>query len=184
MECKVLWYQDMWQVIKNCTMTTISKDAGVYPSSEWKRKLIRCRHSPLRLGRVIVKLYNIPSYVATHLVRHHVGCEKFVSTRRSDRGFENEVINRNSPVDMAMELNFEAILNISKKRLCTCADKQTIKVWKMVLEAIKPYEPELIEMCVPECITSGYCPEFKTCGYVDTKVFENKLVNYRKSKEK
>lgn len=178
-QCKILWYQDMWQVIKDCTMTTISKDTGVYPPPQWKRKLIRCKHSPLRAGRVIIKLYNIPSYVATHLVRHHIGVEKFVSTRRTDRGYSDQVIDRNSPVDMVMDLNFEAILNISKKRLCACADAQTIKVWRLVLETIRPYESELIDMCVPECIASGYCPEFKSCGYTSSEAYENKLSNYR-----
>lgn len=73
MRVETIWYEDMWSVIKRCTMTTISKDGDKYPTSEWKTKLIRARHSPIRIGKIIVKLYDIPSYVATHLVRHHVG---------------------------------------------------------------------------------------------------------------
>lgn len=179
MRAETIWHEDMWKVIKRCTMTTISKDSEGYPTSEWKTKLLRAKHSPIRIGKIIVKLYDIPSYVATHLVRHHIGVEKFVSTRRSDRGFENEVIDRNSPVDMVMDLNFEAIMNISKKRLCTCADATTIKVWKMVLEEVKKYEPELYYLCVKECVCDGYCPEFKSCGYADTEQFELTKEKYR-----
>lgn len=179
MRCEVKYYQDMWQQIKDCTMTTISKDAGVYPSSEWKTKLLRSEHSPIRVGFFILKLYDIPSYVATHIARHHVGIEKFISTRRSDRGFEDEVITRDSLVDMSLHINFHALLQISRKRLCTSADKETIKVWKMILESIKEYEPELYSLCVPQCVYCGYCAEFKPCGYANTRHFENRLNEYR-----
>lgn len=181
MRVEVKHYQDMWQQIKDCTMTTISKDCGVYPSSEWKTKLLRSEHSPIRIGYFILKLYDVPSYVATHIARHHIGIEKFVSTRRSDRGFEDEVITRDSPVDMSLHINFHALLQISRKRLCYCADKQTIKAWKMILEAIKEYEPELYNLCVPQCIYNGYCPEFKTCGYADSEAYNAKLEQYRKA---
>lgn len=179
MKVEVKWYQDMWQEIKDCTMTTISKDQGIYPTSEWKTKLLRCEHSPIRIGFFILKLYDIPSYVATHIARHHVGIEKYVATRRSDRGYKDEVITRNSPVDMSIMTNFHALLQISRKRLCSCADAQTIKVWKMVLEAIKPYEPELYNLCVPQCIYCGYCPEFKPCKYANSDAYKARLEKYR-----
>lgn len=179
MRCEVKYHQDMWQQIKDCTMTTISKDAGVYPPSEWKTKLLRSEHSPIRIGFFILKLYDIPSYVATHIARHHIGIEKFVSTRRSDRGFEDEVITRDSPVDMSLMINYHALLQISRKRLCTSADAKTIKVWKMILESIKEYEPELYNLCVPQCLYNGYCPEFKGCRYSDTPQFDLRLCEYR-----
>lgn len=182
MRVETIWYEDMWKTIKRCTMTTISKDSEGYPTSEWKTRLIRAKHSPIRIGRIVVKLYDIPSYVATHLARHHVGVEKYIATRRSDRGFENQVIDRNSPVDMVMDLNFEAIINISRKRLCSCADTNTIKIWRLILEEVKKHEPELYELCVRECVCDGYCPEFKPCGYADTKHFEDAKKAYREYK--
>ena len=40
-----------WQRIKSACMTTISKKAGdKEPPREWKRKLLICRHSPIRRG--------------------------------------------------------------------------------------------------------------------------------------
>ncbi len=179
MVVEIKYYEDMWQEIKNATMTTISKDTGKYPTSEWKTKILRAEHSPIRLGKFIIKLYDIPSYVATHLVRHHIGIEKFVSTRRKDRGYNDEIITRNSPVDIVLELNFQAIINISKVRLCSCADKKTIEVWKMVLETIKSYEPELYYLCVRNCIYRGHCPEFIKCGYADTDDYKYRLDEYR-----
>ena len=40
--------KDSWQEVKNATMTTINKDGGKYPESEWERKLILSEHSPIR----------------------------------------------------------------------------------------------------------------------------------------
>ena len=85
MRIEIKDYQDKWQVIKDATMTTISKDTGSYPTSEWKKKLLMSEHSPIRIGNITFKLYDIPSFVSGNLVRHHIGCEKFVSSRRSDR---------------------------------------------------------------------------------------------------
>ena len=36
---------DNWQGIKDSTMNTIGKDTGVYPKSDWKRRLIMSEHS-------------------------------------------------------------------------------------------------------------------------------------------
>lgn len=179
MRAEIKKYEPMWQEIKDATMTTISKDTGKYPDSEWKTKLLRCEHSPVRLGKFLIKLYDIPSYVSVHLCRHHIGIEKFVSTRRFDRGYDNEVITRDSLVDMTIELDFQAFINISKVRLCTCADKKTTEVWQMILETIKPYEPELYNLCVPSCVYRGHCTEFIKCGFADTDAYEYRLKEYR-----
>lgn len=179
MRCEIKYYEDMWEQIKSATMTTISKESGSYPDSKWKTKLIMAEHSPIRLGKFIVKLYDIPTFVSTHLVRHKNGVEQFVETRRDDRTDYEKVPNRNTPVNMTMELNFQAILNISRKRLCNCAHKETIKVWEMVLEEIKKYEPELYNCCVRECVRCGFCPEFKSCGYNHSDKFIEEILKYR-----
>lgn len=181
MKCEVKWHEDMWQEIKDATLTTISKDKGVYPTYEWKRKLLLCEHSPIRIGRIIVKLYDIPSYVATHIARHHVGIEKFISTRRSDRGFKDQVIDRESPVDMTLDLNFQAVISISRKRTCYCADTITIKVWQLVLDAIKEYEPELVSVCIPDCIYRGKCYEMFPCKvkYNESDAYARRVIEYR-----
>ena len=35
---EVRWHEDMWQEVKNATMTTIGKDTGKYPDTNWKRR--------------------------------------------------------------------------------------------------------------------------------------------------
>ena len=159
-----------WKKIKSACMTTISKEAGPNePSQEWKRKLLLCEHSPIRRGTISWKWDEIPYCISTHFVRHHEGCEKWVGTERADR---TEVKDRSERtqmdiVPMEMEANIQALINISKKRLCTCADPLTRKYWIAVLEAIKEYDEDIYWACVPECVRDGGCPEYKPCGYYD-----------------
>ena len=180
MRIEIKDYQDKWQVIKDATMTTISKDTGSYPTSEWKKKLLMSEHSPIRIGNITFKLYDIQSFVSGHLVRHHIGCEKFVSSRRSDRYNSNEPITRESLVDLTMNCNFQALINISRKRLCNCASKETREAWQMVKDEIAKVEPEVASCMVKECVyRNGLCPEMFSCGYHKTEAFKKELEEYR-----
>lgn len=159
-----------WKKIKAACMTTISKEAGdKEPSSEWKRRLLLAEHSPIRRGSISWKFDKIPYCISTHFVRHHEGVEKWVGTERADR---TEIKDRSERtqmdmVPMEMEANIQAVINISRKRLCNCADPLTIKYWKAVLEAIREYDEDIYWACVPECIRCGGCPEYKPCGFYD-----------------
>lgn len=176
---EVIHYDDLWQMIKNVTMTTIGKDKGKYPDSEWKLKLIQSEHSPIRVGYFIVKIYDAPQFVHGHLVRHSNGVTPFVSTLRNDRNDYDEVPNRNTLQSAGYMINFQALINISRKRCCHCASYETQYVWNLVLEAIKDKEPELYSKCVKECIyRNGLCPEMFTCGYNKTEAFKKELDKY------
>ena len=158
-----------WMKIKSACMTTISKEAGKEPTQEWKRRLLLCEHSPIRRGTISWKFDEIPYCISTHFVRHHEGVEKWVGTERADR---TEIKDRSQRSEMDMvpmevEANIQAIINISRKRLCTSADPLTIKYWKAVLEAIKEYDEDIYWACVPECVRCGGCPEYNSCGYYD-----------------
>lgn len=163
-------YNIDWKKIKSACMTTISKEAGdKEPSSEWKRKLLLCEHSPIRRGSISWKFEEIPYCISTHFVRHHEGVEKWVGTERADRTEVKDRSQRSQMdmVPMEMEANIQALINISRKRLCNSADPLTIKYWKAVLEAIKEYDEDIYWACVPECVRCGGCPEYKPCGYYD-----------------
>ena len=159
-----------WMKIKSACMTTISKEAGKEPTQEWKRRLLLCEHSPIRRGTISWKFDEIPYCISTHFVRHHEGVEKWVGTERADRTEIKDRSQRSQMdmVPMEMEANIQAIINISRKRLCTSADPLTIKYWKAVLEAIKEYDEDIYWACVPECVRCGGCPEYNSCGYYDS----------------
>lgn len=167
-----------WKKIKSACMTTISKEAGdKEPSHEWKRKLLLCEHSPIRRGTISWKYDEIPYCISTHFVRHHEGVEKWVGTERADRTEIKDRSERSQmdTVPMEMEANIQALINISKKRLCTSADPLTRAYWIATLEAIKEYDEDIYWACVPECVRDGGCPEYKPCGY-----YENLMKNESK----
>lgn len=165
-----------WLSIKSACMTTISKQAGdKEPNQEWKRKLLICQHSPIRRGIVSWRWEEIPYAISTHFARHHEGCEKFIGTSRADRTKVKDRSQRSQMdcVPMEMDANIQALINISERRLCTCADPITIKYWKAVLEAIKEYDEDIYWACVPQCVRYGACVEpFSNCKYYENLMKE------------
>ena len=173
-------YKDNWQDVKNATMNTIGKDKGAYPSSDWKRRLLLSEHSPIRKLHIGWKWSDLKYWVSVHLVRHKYGIEHFVSTQRTDRtGISRDEMPQNSLVNHECEANAQALINISRKRLCSCASPETRQAWQQVKNEIALVEPELASVMVKECVyRNGLCPEMFTCGYNKTKLFEEELKEY------
>ena len=179
----------MWQRVLNAARRTIGKKPlSKEPSDEWKAKMLLAEHSPIRLLEFDWTWDEIKQWVTTHLVRHHNGCEKFVHTQRGDRRTlyeEYGVKSRNELPQgalntMDMTANAQALINISRKRLCSCASPETREAWKQVKEAIAEIDPVMASKMVPECIYRGFCPEFMNpCGYSKTEKFQNDLKIYR-----
>ena len=173
-------YKDNWQDVKNATMNRIGKDKGAYPSSDWKRRLLLSEHSPIRKLHIGWKWSDLKYWVSVHLVRHKYGIEHFVSTQRTDRtGISRDEMPQNSLVNHECEANAQALINISRKRLCHCASPETRQAWQQVKSEIALVEPELASVMVKECVyRNGLCPEMFTCGYNKTKLFEEELKEY------
>ena len=173
-----------WRRALNAARRTIGKEPlAKEPSKSWEAKMLLAEHSPIRLVEFDWTWKDIMQWVTTHLVRHHEGCEKFVHSQRGDRRVlpvpRNE-LPQGALNDMDMTANAQAIINISRKRLCSCASKETREAWKQVVEAIRKVDPVLADKCVPECLYRGFCPEFMNpCGYSKTKKFEEDLQKYR-----
>lgn len=71
-------------------------------------------------------------------------------------------------VPMEMDANIQALINISQKRLCNCADPITKKYWEAVVEAIRKYDEDIAWAMVPQCIRCGSCVEpFSNCRFYD-----------------
>ena len=153
MTVEILNYTDQWQAVKNAAMNTIGIENGKYPSSKWKLGILMAEHSPIRLLTLTVRIHDIPYWVAMHLTRHKFGIEHFVSTQRTDRtGITRDGLPQAAPVDYTFTANAQALVNISRKRLCHQAARETLQTWQAVVEAIRQVEPELASVCVPECI--------------------------------
>lgn len=174
-------HEDNWQDIKDSTMNTIGKDTGKYPTSEWKRKLILAEHSPIRRLKFYWRWKNLKSWVSVHFVRHKIGVEHWVSTQRTDRtGIDRNELPQGSMVNHACEADAQALINISRKRLCSCASKETREAWLKVKQKVEESgETELASCMVKECIYRGFCPEMFGCGYDKTDAFQKELREYR-----
>jgi hypothetical protein len=171
-----------WKDIIDAAMTTIGLNKSLkVPTSKWKKRILLAEHSPIRLLIINWKWEKLKYWISVHFVRHKIGIEHFVRTQRSDRtGKNRENMSQSSFVTHECTANAQAIINISRKRLCSQASKETIEAWKEFLINLKYKEPELFDVCVPECIYRGFCPEFKPCGYSNTDKYLIELENYRK----
>lgn len=175
MYVKIAYHEDMWKEIKQNALFTEHKfEEGKYPSSKWKKQMLLCEHSPIRTGMIIVEVHDVPVFVIDHFVRHHVGFTPFVSSLRDDRNEfpEGYIPNRETLNSMRFEGNFQAFINISRKRLCNKAHAETKKVWEAVVDEIAKVEPELASVMVPECVYRGFCPERRCCGFWGTSGFK------------
>lgn len=174
-------YSDVWAQVKAAARTTIGKSgAGVTPSASWKKNILLAEHSPIRRIRVSWVWVGLKSWVSVHFVRHKHGIEHWVSTQRTDRtGVDRNQKTQDAPVRHECEANAQALINISRKRLCAQASPETRKAWQEVIEEVRAADPVLASVCVPECVYRGFCPEFKPCGYAETEAFQQRLAEYR-----
>ena len=171
-----------WQDVAGAAYTTINKEAGnKEPTSLWKRRMLLCEHSPIRHLQVKLKWRDLMYWVSVHFVRHKIGIEHWVRTQREDRtGVERESLPQGNCVEHEILANAQAMINISRKRLCNQASKETRDAWIEALNAIKSEQPELVAVCVPDCVYRGWCYEYKSCGYHLTEKYRRVLEEYRR----
>jgi hypothetical protein len=170
-----------WKDVLNAARFTQRKELlDKEPSIEFKKKIIRAEHSPLRCLMFNIDFYDIPYYSMGHLVRH-VHAQPFVSSSRPDVNGSNaprEEQKKTDPVNMRLFLNAQEIINISKVRLCNKAEFKTRNIWNQVIEELRKTEPELANACVPSCVYRGHCPEIKSCGWADGELFPLRVNDY------
>ena len=171
-----------WKDVLNAARFTQRKELlDKEPSVEFKKKIIKSEHSPLRCLMFHIDIYDIPRYVSDHLVRHHEWCQPFVSTGRSDVLDylpPREEQHMTDLFNTKLFLNAQEIIAISKVRLCNRAEKETRETWQAVINELRKTEPELANACVPNCLYRGFCPEFKSCGLADSELFPLKVTDY------
>ena len=175
-------YVDEWPKVKRSARTTISREGeGTYPSDFWKKNILLAEHSPIRKIKFSWKWTGLKSWVSVHFVRHWLGILHWVTTQRVDRtGVDRDKSPQNTPVEHECEANAQALINISRKRLCSQASPETRKAWLEVKAEVKKNDPILASVMVKECIYRGFCPELYPCGYSETEAYKRELEEYRK----
>ena len=175
-------YADVWSKVKRAARTTISLEGeGAYPSDSWKKTILLAEHSPIRKIKFSWKWKDLKSWVSVHFVRHWLGILHWVTTQRTDRtGVNRDNSPQDTPVSHECEANAQALINISRRRLCTMASPETRAAWREVKTEVAKKDPVLASVMVPECIYRGFCPEFQSCGYADTEAYRKALEEYRR----
>lgn len=173
-----------WRRVLNAARATIGRPkVSKDPKDSWKAKILLAEHSPIRLLEYDFGWKNIRQWVTAHLVRHHEGVEKFVHSQRADRRelpVERDLMPQGARNEMDMTCNAQAFINLSRKRMCMCASKETREAWNKVIKELRKTDPVLASKCVPECIYRGFCPEWMSdCKYHETEGYKRALANYR-----
>lgn len=162
-----------------CEMTFLGK------SKITLHKMYACEHSPCRTQMFWVRLYNIPLFCSTQLLRHHIGSQPFQLSCRPDRkgGYNHfqaklcEVISlmelghtkeataildwlgdnadRYTPVNLGLLLNAQSLINIAKERLCSDASPETHEIFNHIKAEITKVDPDLAPFLVPRCLYRG-----------------------------
>lgn len=162
-----------------CEMTFLGK------SKMTLGRMAMCEHSPLRTQMYWIRLYDIPLFCSTQLLRHHVGSQPFQLSCRSDRKGGNvhfkerinkvvELLNddekewaiselewlrdnadRYTKVNLGLCLNAAALISIARDRLCHDASAETREIFKAIKAKIAEIEPELAPFLVPKCVYRG-----------------------------
>lgn len=155
-----------WDLVYTAALATARKTViGKMPIDEWKRKLLFAEHSPIRALQFLIQ-FECPYFVQNHLVRHHEGVQWFVGSQRNDRQneYDRNAARQDTPVMVTCLINADALLFISRRRLCGKASKETREVWRAVVDAVAKIDPILAEFCVPMCVYRNGCHEANPCG--------------------
>lgn len=181
MTANLLKIKGDWRDVGDCARTTVHMEPGQRaPSSRWKRKMLLSEHSPIRQISFRAKWTGLKYWVSVHLTRHKYGIEHWVRTQRTDRTqVERDELLQGSPIEHEILVNAQALINISRKRLCQQASPETREAWQSMLDEIGEKEPEIVSVCVPDCIYRGWCYEYKPCGYSQTEEYRQQLEAYR-----
>ncbi|MBV5310806.1 hypothetical protein [Chromatium okenii] len=142
-----------------CDMT---RHEGQSASTVSLAAMYRCEHSPIRTQLFWIEMSRIPTFVSVHLVRHSIGVTHYVESNRDDKGGKDT--GRNMPVNHAMLINAQALMAMARKRLCSNAHVDTMRVMGRIKVAVADVDPDLAKAMVPDCVYRGGCHELKSCG--------------------
>jgi hypothetical protein len=170
-----------WIGVKIACLNTIGKTKTTKePSELWKKNLLLSEHSPIRRLKYIWTWTDLPYWVSVHITRHKFGIDHWVSTQREDRtGEDRDSKRQDEPVIHTVEGNAQALINVSRKRLCFQASTPTREAWEKAKVEVGKVDNVMASVMVKECVYRGFCPELTSCGYADSHAYILELQEYR-----
>ena len=172
-----------WKRALNAARRTIGKEPiDKEPSDNWKASVLLAEHSPIKLVEYLISFKDLRQWVGVHILRHGFMLP-FIHSQRQDRrelDCDRDDLPQGTPNDQDFVVNAQTLKNVSRKRLCTCASKETREAWQMVKDEIRKFDPVMADKMVRNCVYCVFCPELKCCGFVNTEEYKKELETYRK----
>lgn len=157
---------DDWKEVKRRALVTVGKDANLnVPSYNWKEKILKARHSPIRYLQFSFLLEDVPYFVSVHLCRH-IHAQPYVRSQRNDRQneYDRNAARQDHPVTMIWDMNAEELITIANKRLCNLASVETREIVRAMCDKVVTACPEFKSQLVPNCVRNGgVCHEMFPC---------------------
>jgi len=205
MKATVTPYQDMrsmWIKVLNSARGTVGKNfTETEPSVDFKKAILRSKHSPIRRIKFDVVLEELPAHVSQQFSRHHIAIESapnqffseqivptdlehFVQTSRADRtGIPRDQRKQNDLLTYSFEANAMGLFDASQKRMCHAADPQAIEAWNLVVAEVSKIEPLIADRMQMQCVCLGFCPEdtkMIKCRFMDTDEYAERRAEFVK----
>lgn len=156
-----------WQRCKMLALNTIGKRyAGSEVSDDWKRKMLRAEHSPIRTLMFTIRM-EVPYWVSVHFCRHKFGVEHYVTSQRNDRQslYDRNAAPQDAMVTHIMDVNAAELMQMARMRLCHQAARETQGAMIAICEAVIKVNPEFTNVLLPKCVVHNGCNEIKPCGF-------------------
>lgn len=172
-----------WFRAYRMALATEGKKPCKWPTNSWIAKLLIAEHSPIRVKEYDITIDGCRTWVFGHLVRHWLGFIPFIHSQREDRrklDVPRDELPQGSLNDGDFAANAQALMAISRQRLCGKASPETREAWSAVKEAIREIDPVMADKMVPKCVYQQRCPELKCCGFINSPKYKEMLEKYEK----
>lgn len=196
-----------WSIARDAARRTIGKEPlgreKDKVTDKFKVQSCMAEHSHIKLVQYRISFKDLRQWVGVHVLRHR-DVLPFIHSQRVDRredidklvekvmsiisddikseeGFnKRDYLFQGEENDQDFYVNAQTLINISRKRLCTCASKEAREAWQLVKDAITEIDPMVAHCMVRNCVYRGFCSEMHpACKYSKTKSFEEELTQYR-----
>lgn len=155
---------DWEEVVDDCRATMGKGPLGKAPSRSWRRRILIAEHEPIRDITIKWRWARIPYWVAMHWKTHIWRC-RTISQRNDRQGsYDRNAARQDAPVTLIGDANPQHLIDTMRKRLCRKASPETRQYAEDLKRKLKPTEPEIADMLVPNCVYRCGCPEMEPCG--------------------
>lgn len=163
MKTEIIKIKGDWQdVVDGCRVTVKKPPLGYEPSEEFKRSILIAEHEPIREIWIKWIWRSIKYWIAMHW-KTHIWPGR-TNTQRTDRtGIDRNKLPQDEPVNFEGSANPQHLIDSWRKRMCYMASPETREYAEDFKIELRPIEPEISDVLVPNCVYRNGCPEMGSC---------------------